>query len=76
MNTTHGPRTGYEVRFGSLFNEGRGFAFPCDAQGCVDIDRLTERARCNYYFARSLIGRDFAAPSVRRVADHDSRSLC
>lgn len=74
MNTAQAQGSGYEVRFGSLFNTGSGFAFPCDAQGCVDIDQLTERARTNYYLARSLIGRDFATPSVRRVTHVDSRS--
>lgn len=26
----------YELRFRSLFNEGRGYAFPCDAHGQVE----------------------------------------
>jgi hypothetical protein len=54
----------YELRFRSLFHEGRGLAFPCDAAGRVDIDALGERARLNYLAARTLIGRDFAAPAV------------
>ena len=65
MNTlvNHAARTaGFELRFPSLLNEGRGLAFPCDAHGHVDIDRLPQRARSNYFFARSLIGRDFATP--------------
>jgi hypothetical protein len=47
-----------------VFHEGRGLAFPCDATGHVNLDALTERARCNYFFARSVVGRDFAAPAV------------
>ena len=31
----------YELRFQSLFNEGRGYAFPCDAAGHVDMDSLS-----------------------------------
>lgn len=54
----------YELRFRSLFDEGRGLAFPCDAVGRVDVDALTERARHNYFFARALIGRDYTAPAV------------
>lgn len=54
----------HELRFQSLFHEGRGLVFPCDAMGCVDVDALSERARHNYFFARSLIGRDFASPAV------------
>lgn len=60
MNTA----AAYELRFQSLFHEGRGLAFPCDADGFVDLDRLSERARCNYFFARSVVGRDFTTPAV------------
>jgi hypothetical protein len=56
--------TAFELRFQSLFHEGRGLAFPCDASGCVNLDTLSERARCNYFFARSVVGRDFAQPAV------------
>ncbi|TMH30682.1 MAG: hypothetical protein E6H58_13715 [Betaproteobacteria bacterium] len=54
----------YELRFRSLFNDGRAFAFPCDEAGHVDIDALSERARTNYLYARTVIGREFAIPSV------------
>ena len=40
------------------------FAFPCDAQGRVDMDGLSERARANYLFARAMVGRELAQPSV------------
>jgi len=55
----------FELRFRSLFNEGRGYAFPCDAQGHVDIDALSDRARSNYFYARTVIGRELAVPMVR-----------
>ncbi|WP_284620571.1 hypothetical protein [Aquabacterium humicola] len=55
---------GYELRFESLFVAGRGFSFPCNAQGAVDLNQLSDRARCNYLFARALVGREFAAPTV------------
>ena len=54
----------YEVRFDSLFRPGRALCFPCDAQGHVNIDQLSERARTNYLFARAMIGREFCYPSV------------
>lgn len=57
-----GPR--FEIRFRSLFREGRGFAFPCDATGQVNLDSLSERGRSNYLFARAMVGREFAAPSI------------
>jgi hypothetical protein len=57
----------YELRFRSLFDEGRGYVFPCDVQGCVDMDSMSERARVNYLYARTVIGRELATPAVLRV---------
>jgi hypothetical protein len=68
MNTTHDSLPGsvrFELRFQSLFDEGRAYAFPCDASGRVDLDALSATLRTNYLFARTLIGRDFAMPAVR-----------
>jgi hypothetical protein len=64
MNATQAAFATFELRFQSLFHEGRALAYPCDAGGQVDVDALTERARHNYFFARTLIGRDYAAPAV------------
>ncbi|WP_374564770.1 hypothetical protein [Ideonella sp.] len=55
------------LRFRSLFDEGRGFAFPCDAQGHVDLAALSPRALNNYLFAHTLIGRDFSTPAIETV---------
>lgn len=55
----------YELRFRSLFDDGRGLSFPCDAEGHVDIDALSDRSRNNYFLARTLIGRDFSTPAVQ-----------
>jgi hypothetical protein len=54
----------YELRFPFLFREGRAYAFPCDAEGHVDLDTMSERARSNYLFARAVIGREVATPRV------------
>jgi hypothetical protein len=56
--------TRFLLRFQSLFDSGRGFAFPCDPEGQVDIDRLSERARVNYLYARAMVGRELAMPEV------------
>jgi hypothetical protein len=62
-----GPdRRRYELRFQSLFDMHRGYAFECDSAGHVDIDALSAQARLNYLYARSVIGREFAVPEVRR----------
>ena len=57
----------YELRFQSLFREGRAWSFPCDAQGHVDLDTLSERARNNYWFVRTSIGREVDVPRVRQL---------
>ena len=66
MNATTMQRTRYELRFQSLFNPGRGFAFPCDAKGRVDMDALGDQALNNYLYARTVVGREFLTPSVQR----------
>lgn len=68
--TTRRDSSGFELRFQSLFQEGRGLAFPCDAQGCVDIDSLSRTLRLNYLYARTLIGREFAMPALLPRALH------
>jgi hypothetical protein len=55
----------YEIRFQSLFNEGRALSFPCDAEGHVTLDSLSDRARDNYLYARAVVGREYAFPCVR-----------
>ena len=57
--------TRFELRFQSLFDSGRGFAFPCDPKGSVDLDQLSDRARNNYLYARAMVGRELAVPAVR-----------
>lgn len=57
--------THWELRFVSLFDSGRGWRFPCDAAGHVDLDALSERARANYFYVRALIGRDVTQPAVQ-----------
>ncbi|MDE2396927.1 MAG: hypothetical protein KGM91_15945 [Burkholderiales bacterium] len=58
------PRGRFQLRFESLFNQGRGLAFPCDERGEVELDTLSERARSNYLYARAVVGREFATPAV------------
>jgi len=60
----------YELRFQSLFNEGRALAFPCDAMGHVDLDALSARAMENYLYARAVVGREYATPLVVNSSSH------
>jgi hypothetical protein len=61
-------RTCYELRFTSLSDRGRGYTFPCDAQGHVDIDALSDRGRESYLFARTVVGSVLSAPYGSGVA--------
>jgi hypothetical protein len=67
--TSH-QATAYELRFRSLSAEGSVRAFPCDAEGHVDIDALSERTRIEYFYARTVIGREFALPAVQARSFH------
>lgn len=59
----------YELRFKSLFAEGRVYAFPCDAAGRVDLEALGDRDRNNYFYARVFVGRELSPPTVQISAD-------
>ena len=60
----------YQLCFRSLFHSGRGYAFPCDDRGQVDLDRLSDRARNNYLYARAMIGRELSVPAIEAVTLH------
>jgi hypothetical protein len=53
-----------ELRFLPRSAGRRGLAFPCNATGHVEIDRLTENQRVDYFFARALRGREFSCAIV------------
>jgi hypothetical protein len=57
----------YELRFIRLLGGGCQYAFPCDSEGRVSFADLSERTRCNYLFARTVVGREFSAPLVSLV---------
>jgi hypothetical protein len=54
----------FQLCFRSLFNRGRGYAFPCSADGQVNLDALNDRARNNYLYARAMVGRELGVPAV------------
>jgi len=75
MNASHqrDPARGaatHELRFRSLYQDGRALSFPCDAAGQVPLDGLSERLRRNYLYARAVIGREFFLPEVIAGAMH------
>lgn len=65
MNPQVGSLDGiYELRFASLHCDGQPACFPCDAQGHVSLDEMSDLARLHYMRARACIGYEFALPSV------------
>ena len=62
----------YQIRFQPLLAQCQTVAFPCDAQGNVDMDELSEACRRDYLFARVMIRRQRARPEV--VPSHQERN--
>jgi len=58
----------FEVHFRSLLRRGLELIFPCDREGRVDLDALSDRAKTNYLFARAMVGREYESPAVRQHA--------
>jgi len=54
----------YQLRYQSLKRQENVLEFPCDAQGRVEMNGLSERARNDYLFARAVVGFEFARPAV------------
>jgi hypothetical protein len=55
------------LHFEPLTAGDAGLDIPCDPNGRVGLDALGEKLRNDYFFARTLIGRLFARPTVRLV---------
>jgi hypothetical protein len=58
----------FRLCFRSLFEPGRGYAFPCDSNGLVVMDELSEDLRNNYFYARAMVGRDLDVPAIEPEA--------
>jgi hypothetical protein len=58
--------TRWELRFNPLYAGGRGFVFPCDALGQVDMGALSQLAFNNYLYARAMMGREVTWPDLRQ----------
>lgn len=68
MNPIANPTAGsrYQLWFRPLPKSSSAVrAFGCDAAGHIDLDALSDAERGEYFFAKTLIGRDFERPAVR-----------
>ena len=59
---------GYELHFHKLVAGEVAYVFRCDAEGKVDLDALSERARHDYLFARATVGAELVRPKVVRCS--------
>jgi hypothetical protein len=57
-----------ELRFSGLPRQRRGYAFPCDEAGLVDLDKLSDRNRPDHFFARTVVGKKLSAPVVTQAS--------
>jgi len=64
------PGTRYELLFRSLYHTGRALAFPCDSEGKVLLDKLSDKVRQNYLDALAAVGHSYATPVVRLRNNH------
>ena len=62
--------TEFELRFQSFVESSRSFAFPCDPEGLVNMDQLSDRTRNNYLYARAMVGRELELPAVGPASMH------
>jgi hypothetical protein len=67
VNSATASQQSFQLWFASL-NGGRpALCFPCDAGGTVALEELSERGRCNYLYARAVVGHEFAWPIVQEA---------
>lgn len=57
----------YELRFRSLFEPGRAYAFPCDAEGNPRTDVMSDGTIQRLKRIRERVGLDFEMPRITRV---------
>lgn len=58
---------GFQLVYRSLSGAPAEHRFPCNSDGEVDLDRLDDRRRNNYFFARAMVGRAMKPPMVQRA---------
>lgn len=67
IDTSSRQRAAFELRFEPLRHASRGFAFPCDAEGQVALNDMSDRLRDNYFYARAVVGNELSWPFVRAL---------
>ena len=68
----HNAAATHYLFFSGLFPAVRSLAFPCDPRGEVDMNEMSERARDNYLFARTVVGCDYDVPIIVAATDTEA----
>ena len=63
-SATPAARARFELRYRSLSPHRCSYAFPCDENGRVDVQRLSAEARENYAYASAMVGSGLLHPQV------------
>ena len=50
--------------FSSVYDPGHRFAFPCNKEGEVNLNEITESMKLSYYYCKTLVGREFTHPEI------------
>jgi len=58
----------FELQFKAVDKSERDLTFPCDENGRVELDGLTERGRLEYLFARAMVRRHYTVEVCRRYS--------
>lgn len=67
MSGTAAERQDFQLRFQSIFDAGKGLAFPCSRSGAVDLDTFSRKLLNSYLYARASVGREYFFPRVEAV---------
>ena len=54
----------YLLVFQSVYDVGHRYSFECTKEGVVNLDNLSDKGRNNYYYCKTMVGREFAWPRI------------
>ncbi len=61
----------YYLKFQDLWNCGHALSFPCNDKGEVNLDEFSKRMKENYYFVRTMIGKQYSCPILVQVVENE-----
>jgi hypothetical protein len=75
-NTSAAPVAfSHSLRYVPLVAGRRGYVFPCDPTGRVELDCLSDMDRNDFLYAKHLVGMAFGVPCVEHIAPTSSQAI-